>query len=158
MKRFLNIKTLALAVMLLIGNMPVGAAERPFSCTGKGIATILPGGGVPSADVIGTGNATHMGLFTNVGRVTFNPDPNDPNLVHPSGQATFTAADGDKLETIFSAEETSMDLTTGIGGGTFRFAGGTGKFANATGSISVVVQQNFITGAYELTAVGTISY
>jgi len=158
MKRFLNIKTLALALMLLLGNMPVGATERPFSCTGKGVANIVAGSGVPSADVIGSGNATHLGLFANVGRVTFNPDPNDPNLVHPSGQATFTAADGDKLETVFSAEETRMDLTTGIGGGTFHFAGGTGKFANATGSINVVVQQNFITGAYELTAVGTIDY
>jgi hypothetical protein len=158
MKRILNIKTLALGLILLLGNMPVSATERPFSCTGKGIASILPGGGVPSADVIGTGNATHMGLFTNSGRVTFNPDANDPNLVHPSGHATFTAADGDKLETVFSAEDTRMDLTTGIGGGTFYFTGGTGKFANATGSISVVVQQNFITGAYELTAVGTINY
>jgi hypothetical protein len=158
MKRFLNIKTFALALMLLLGNMPVSATERPFSCTGKGVATILPGGGVPSADVIGTGNATHMGLFASSGRVTFNPDANDPTLVHPSGHATFTAADGDKLETVFSAEDTRMDLTTGIGGGIFYFAGGTGKFANATGSISVVVQQNFITGAYELTAVGTINY
>ena len=94
MKRILNIKTLALGLILLLGNMPVSATERPFSCTGKGIASILPGGGVPSADVIGTGNATHMGLFTNSGRVTFNPDANDPTLVHPSGQATFTAADG----------------------------------------------------------------
>ena len=158
MKRFLNIKILALALILLLGNMPVGAQERPFSCTGKGVATIIPGGGVPVAAVIGTGNGTHLGLFASAGRVTFNPDANDPNLVHPSGQATFTAADGDKLETVFSADETSMDLTTGIGGGIFRFTGGTGKFANATGSISVVVVQNFITGAYELTGVGKIDY
>src|SRR5215510_12418747 len=158
MKRFINIKTLALALILLVGNMPVGAQERPFSCSGKGIATILPGTGVPVANVTGTGNGTHLGLFTSAGQVTFNPDANNPTLVHPSGQATFTAADGDKLETVFNAAETSMDLTTGIGGGIFHFTGGTGKFANATGSISVVVVQNFITGAYELTAVGKIDY
>ena len=158
MKRFLNIKTLALALILLAGNMPVGAQERPFSCTGKGIAAIIPGTGVPVANVTGTGNATHLGLFTSVGQVTFNPDPDNPTLVHPSGQATFTAADGDKLETVFNSAETSMDLTTGIGGGIFHFVGGTGKFANATGSITVVVVQNFITGAYELTAVGKIDY
>jgi hypothetical protein len=158
MKRFLNIKTLALALILLLGNMPVSAQERPFSCNGKGVATIIPGGSVLMADVIGSGNGTHLGLFTSVGRVHFNPDANDPNVVHPSGQATFTAADGDKLEVIFSAEETTMDLTTGIGGGIFRFTGGTGKFANSTGSISVVVEQNFVTGAYELTAVGKIEY
>ena len=158
MKRLVNIKTLALALILLVANMPVGAKERPFSCNGKGVATILPGTGVPSADVIGTGNATHLGLFTSAGRVTFNPDANDPNQVHPSGQATFTAADGDKLETVFGADETYMDLTTGIGGGIFRITGGTGRFANASGSMSVVVIQNFITGAYELTAVGKIDY
>ena len=158
MKRFLNIKTLALALILLLGNMPVGAHERAFSCHGKGVAILIPGGSVLMADVIGSGNATHLGLFTSVGRVTFNPDANDPNVVHPSGQATFTAADGDKVEVVFSAEETTMDLTTGIGGGIFRFTGGTGKFANATGSISVVVQQNFATGAYEMTAVGKIDY
>lgn len=158
MKRFLNIKTLALALILLLGNLPVGAHERAFSCNGKGVATIIPGSSVPVADVIGSGNATHLGLFTSVGRVTFNPDANDPNVVHPSGYATFTAADGDKLETVFNAAETTMDLTTGIGGGIFRFVGGTGKFANATGSIDVVVVQNFVTGAYELTAVGKIDY
>jgi hypothetical protein len=158
MQCFLNIKIIALGLILLLGNMPVGATERPFSCTGKGIATIIPGAGVPAADVVGTGNGTHLGLFASAGRVTFNPDPDNPTLVHPSGQATFTAADGDKLETVFNAAETSMDLTTGIGGGIFHFTGGTGKFANATGSISVVVEQNFITGAYELTAVGKIDY
>jgi len=158
MKRLINIKTLALALILLVGNMPVSATERPFSCNGKGVATIIPGSGAPVADVTGTGTGTHLGLFTSAGRVTFNPDANDPNQVHPSGQATFTAADGDKLETVFSAEETFMDLTTGIGGGIFRIAGGTGRFTNATGSMSVVVVQNFITGAYELTAVGKIDY
>ena len=147
MKRFLNIKTLALALILLLGNMPVGAQERPFSCSGKGVATIIPGSGAPVADVIGTGNATHLGMFASAGRVTFNPDPNDPTLGHPSGQATFTAADGDKLETVFVAEETSMDLTTGIGGGTFHFTGGTGKFANATGEGSSPCASNVISAS-----------
>ena len=158
MKRLVNIKTLALALILLFANMPVSATEKPFSCNGKGVATIIPGNGAPTADVIGTGNATHMGLFTNTGRVTFNPDATDPNLVHPTGQATFTAADGDKLEVVFGGDETFMDLTTGIGGGIFRISGGTGRFATASGSMSVVVIQNFITGAYELTAVGKIDY
>ena len=156
MKRFLNIKILALALVLLVGSVSVSAQERAFSCTGKGIATIIPGGSVLMADVIGSGNGTHLGLFTSSGRVYFNPDANDPNLVHPTGQATFTAADGDKLDVI--VEDSTMNLTTGIGTGTFRFSGGTGRFANATGSISVVVEQNFVTGAYELTAVGKIDY
>jgi hypothetical protein len=156
MKRFLNIKTLALALILLAGNMPIGAQERPFSCNGKGIATMIPGGSVPVADVIVSGNATHLGLFVSTARVTFNPDANDPNIAHPSGQAPFIAADGDRLD--FVIEDGTVNLTTGLGTGTFRIVGGSGKFANATGSLSVVVQQNFITGAVDFTAVGKIDY
>lgn len=156
MKRFLNIKTLAFALILLLGNMPVSATERPFSCTGKGVATTVPGGGLPMADVVISGNATHLGLYTSSARVTFNPDANDPNLAHPSGQASFIGADGDRLDVFI--EEGTVNLTTGIGTGTFRISGGTGKFTNATGSLSVVVEQNFISGAVEFTAVGKIDY
>ena len=157
MKRLVNIKVIALMLIVLFATIPVSATERPFSLTGKGVANIIadPNGNL-SAEVIGSGNATHLGLFTSVGQVKFIPDPNDPNLVHPEGQATFTAADGDKLNVII--EDATMDLRTGIATGSFRFAGGTGRFVNATGSISVVVEQNFVTGAYELTGVGKIDY
>jgi hypothetical protein len=111
---------------------------------------------VPVGSIVGSGNATQLGLFTNTATIHFNPDPNDPTLVHPSGEGTFVAANGDKLNIVI--EDASMSLVTGIGGGTFRFTGGTGRFANATGSITAVVEQNFITGAYELTAVGKIDY
>ena len=33
-----------------------------------------------------------------------------------------------------------------------------GRFANATGIISYVVEQNFLTGAYTVTGVGSIDY
>jgi hypothetical protein len=68
----------------------------------------------------------------------------------------LTAANGDKL--IFAVADGSQSLITGIGTGHFRFVGGTGRFANATGIISYVVEQNFLTGAYEVTAVGTIDF
>jgi hypothetical protein len=157
MKRLVKIKLIALTLVVLIGAMAVSATERPFSLSGKGIANIVadPNGNV-SAEVIGSGNATHLGLFTSVAQISFVPDPNDPNLVHPTGQAIFTAADGDKVNVVVG--ESTMDLRTGIGTGTFLFTGGTGRFANATGSISVVVEQNFITGAYQLTAVGKLDY
>jgi hypothetical protein len=68
----------------------------------------------------------------------------------------LTAADGDKL--VIVVVDGSQSLITGIGIGHFSFAGGTGRFANATGSITFVVEQNFLTGAYEATAVGSIDY
>ena len=45
-----------------------------------------------------------------------------------------------------------------IGTGVFEFTGGTGRFANAAGRTSGVIQQNVVTGAYELTMVGDIDY
>ena len=156
MKRFLSTKLVVVMLALLFGTLPVSAKERPFSLNGKGVANIAGGGPAPVGSIVGSGNATHLGLFTNTATVYFNPDPTDPTLVHPSGDGVFVAADGDKLNIVI--EDASMSLVTGIGGGTFRITGGTGRFANATGSMLAVVEQNFITGAYEVTAVGKIDY
>lgn len=156
MKRLLSTKFLVFT--LLLASISVAAVERPFAASGSGIATfIIDGNGNPvGAEVVGSGQATHLGRFTNIGQVFFTPDPDRPNIVHPSGQATLTAADGDKVNIV--VEDGEMDITTGIATGHFRFTGGTGKFANATGITSLVVVQNFVTGGYELTMVGDINY
>ena len=156
MKRLLSIKVLVLT--LLLAGITVAAVERPFSARGTGVAAfILDGNGnVIGADVTSSGNATHLGQFTSTGRVEFRPDPDDPNIVYPSGEAVFTAANGDKLGIVI--ENASMDLRTGIATGQFRFTGGTGRFANASGITEVVVEQNFVTGGFELTMVGKIDY
>ena len=158
MKSSRSIKFLVLTFTLLIGSLAVTATERPFSLTGNGIAIpIIDGNGnIVGAEPTGSGNATHLGLFTNTGRVSFTPDPTNPTILHPSGGGVFTAADGDKLN--FVIVTGALDLTTGIGTGDFDFTGGTGRFANATGRTSGVIQQNVITGAYELTLVGKIDY
>ena len=156
MKRFLSIKLFVLTLAILFGTLPVSATERPFSLNGKGVASIAGSGQIPVGSIVGSGNATHLGLFTNSATIYFNPDPNDPTLVHPTGEGVFTAADGDNLYIV--VEDASMSVVTGVGGGTFRNTGGTGRFANATGSMLAVVEQNFITGAYEVTAVGKIDY
>ena len=158
MKRLVAIKSLVLMLALLVGSVAATATERPFSFNGGGVAVpILNEAGQPiGIDVTGSGNGTHIGLFTTVGKVFFVPDPNDPTQIIPSGEATLTAANGDKL--VFVVADGSQSLITGIGTGHFRFAGGTGRFANATGIISYVVEQNFLTGAYTITAVGSIDY
>ena len=158
MKRSLSMKFLVLTFSLLIGSLAVTASERPFSLHGTGIAIpILDGNGnVVGAAPTGSGNATHLGLFTNTGHVDFTPDATNPTILHPSGGGVFTAANGDKLN--FVIVRGALDLTTGIGTGDFEFTGGTGRFANATGLTSGVIQQNVVTGAYELTLVGNIDY
>ena len=158
MKHSLSIKFLALTLMMLVGSLSVTATERPFSLNGRGVAIpILDGNGnVVGAEPTGSGNATHLGTFTNTGKVTFTPDASNPNILHPSGGGVFTAANGDKLNFIIISG--ALDLTTGIGTGDFAFTGGTGRFANATGHTFGVIQQNVVTGAYELTMVGKIDY
>ncbi|HEV8427569.1 MAG TPA: hypothetical protein VGQ41_06625 [Pyrinomonadaceae bacterium] len=158
MTRFLKIKALVLTLALLLGTVAVSGTERAFSSSGKGVATPIPTlpGEPPTADVTGTGYATHLGLFTNAGRISFVPDANDSNLVHPIGAATFTAANGDKLNIVVA--DSVMDLRTGVGTGHFSFAGGTGRFENASGITEFVVEQNFVSGAYEITMVGKIDY
>src|SRR6185369_17307961 len=157
MTRFLKTRILVLTAALLVAAIAVGATERPFSGNGSGIAVMsINSDGLPSAVVTGSGNATHIGMFTNSGNVVFNPDASDPNLAHPSGNVTFTAANGDKLEAVI--ESGTVDLRTGLGDGDFRWIGGTGRFANATGVIHGVVEQNFVTGAYQITIVGNINY
>ena len=158
MKRSLSVKFLVLTLTLLAGNLAVTATERPFSLNGTGVAIpILDGNGnVIGAEPTGSGNATHLGMFTNTGKVSFTPDASNPNVLHPSGGGVFTAANGDKLNFVIISG--ALDLTTGIGTGDFAFAGGTGRFANASGHTSAVIQQNVVTGAYELTMVGNIDY
>ena len=147
MNRNLNVLFLLLAVVLM-GSFPVQAAERPFSLTGAGTVS---NGGVVSA----SGRATHLGLFTEAGQVNFVPDSNDPTRVLATGNATFTAANGDDLELLIDG---SLDLTTGVATGVFTFVGGTGRFEGASGTGNFVIQQNLVTGAFEVTAVGTINY
>ena len=158
MKRSLSMKFLVLTVTLLVGSLAVTATERPFSLHGTGIAIpILDGNGnVVGAEPSGSGNATHLGMFTNTGHVDFTPDASNPTILHPSGGGVFTAANGDKLNFIIISG--ALDLTTGIGTGDFEFTGGTGRFANATGHTTAVVEQNFVTGAYEITVVGNIDF
>jgi hypothetical protein len=158
MKRFVTIKSLILIFALLLGIIPVNATERPYAANGNGLATFITdsNGNVTGATVVVSGNATHLGLFTGSGTIQFLPDPNDPNISHPAGEVTYVAANGDRLPTII--EDGSMDLRTGIATGYMVFQSGTGRFEGASGKAAIVVEQNFITGAYTFTMVGNINY
>ena len=158
MKRFVTMKTLILVFALMLGIIPVNATVRPYAANGNGLATFITdsNGHVVGATVVVSGNATHLGLFSGTGTIQFLPDPNDPNISHPAGEVTYVAANGDRLPTII--EDGSMDLRTGIATGYMVFQSGTGRFEGASGKAAIVVEQNFITGAYTFTMVGDINY
>jgi hypothetical protein len=122
------------------------AQERPhFS---RGTAQF-----VSPNDFVGTGNATHLGQYSEVGYVTFSPT-NDPNVVQIDGWAIYTAANGDELHAIVSGQ---LDGKTGAITATVTYVGGTGRFADATGSASLAGQL-LPGGAVSVAVAGTIDY
>jgi hypothetical protein len=158
MKRFVTVKTLILVFALLLGITPLSATERPFASSGNGLATFVTdsAGNVVGATVVVSGNGTHLVLFSGNGTIQFLPDANDPNISHPAGNVTYIAANGDRLPSVI--EDGSMDLRTGIATGYMVFQSGTGRFEGASGRAAIVVEQNFITGAYTFTMVGNVNY
>ena len=158
MKRFVTVRSLILVFALLLGIIPVSATERPYASNGNGLATFITdgAGNVVGATVTLSGNGTHLGLFAGTGTIQFMPDANDPNISHPAGEVTYIAANGDRLPTVI--ENGRMDLRTGIATGDMVFQSGTGRFEGASGRAAIVVEQNFVTGAYTFTLVGNINY
>jgi len=88
-----------------------------------------------------------------LGKVNYTPDQN--GVLHSSGEATLTAANGDKL--IFQVDGI-LDPVAGVDQGFFHFAGGTGRFEGASGDLNFLVSINPLTGGFDLTAVGKINY
>lgn len=155
MQRSLNPRILMLALCLLLGSLPAAAVARPFSLHGAGNVAFTGGPPPTGGDLTASGTATHLGLWTAVGVLSFAPpDPDTPNLVPASGTQTFTAADGDKLHAELTGE---LDTTTGIATGIFMFIGGTGRFEGASGSADFVVMQD-PSGPFEVTATGDIDF
>ena len=158
MKRFATIKSLILVSAIILGTIQVNATERPFASNGNGIAAFITdgAGNVVGANLSLSGHGTHLGLFTGTGKIQFVPDANDPNIVHVPGEITYVASNGDRLPTVI--ENGRMDLRTGIATGDMVFQSGTGRFEGASGSAAIVVEQNFITGAYTFTMVGNVNF
>lgn len=155
MKQLTKIRTLMIAVLMLLGTIPVSAVERPFALRGTGVATLITDGsgnligGTPT----GSGTATHLGQWTVTGTVHYTPDSN--GVLHSSGDATITAADGDKLQIQIDG---ILDPVAAVDQGVFHIVGGTGRFEGATGEANFVVSLNPLTGGFELTVVGKINY
>ena len=155
MKHFTKIRTLMLMTFLLLGTMPASAVERPFALKGAGVAPLIidEAGHLIGATPTGSGTATHLGQWTVTGNVRYIPDSN--GVLHSSGDATITAADGDKLQVSIDG---ILDPVAAMDQGVFHFVGGTGKFAGATGDANFVVSINPVTGGFDLTVVGKINY
>lgn len=155
MKRFTKTRILMLTLTLLLGMIPASAVERPFALNGTGVATLITdeSGHLIGATPTGSGTATHLGQWTVAGNVKYTPDNN--GVLHSSGDATLTAANGDKLQIQIDG---ILDPVAAVDQGVFYFVGGTGRFEGANGSANFLVSINPVTGGFELTVVGKINY
>jgi hypothetical protein len=156
MKRLFNTRILILTTFLLLAAIPVAATERPFALNGKGTAFFIldESGNVTGAKVIAAGTATHLGLWTTTGSVSYAP-PDANGVIRSSGTATVTAANGDTLELVI---EGSLDAASFIDHGTYQFVRGTGQFRRVSGGGNFVVSGNAPNGGFELTMVGKITF
>ena len=161
MKRSLKITVLTLTALVLIGSVSVMATERPFALNARGIATFITdeNGNPIQANVSSSGTATHLGLTTTVGTITFSPDPENPGRILTSGIGTMTGANGDTVQLeLKGALVPTPGSATATDKFEVRFLGGTGRFAGAHGTGTGIVVVNLLTGAFEITIVGDINY
>lgn len=108
---------------------------------------------VSQNDFVGTGHATHLGHYTEVGNVSFAPTSN-PAVLAVNGSAIYTAANGAELHAVLSGE---LNTQTGAITAIVTYVGGTGRFADATGSSSLSGQM-LGGGAVRVAVVGNINY
>src|ERR1041384_6360617 len=98
MKRVSKMRIITLIIALLLGAIPATATERPFALNGSGVASFITDGAghVIGANPTCSGTATHLGSWVTTGTVHY-PPPDENGRIPSSGDATITAANGDKL-------------------------------------------------------------
>ena len=157
-KHFLAV-LFAMTVIFTMTVIATGADQVPFVAT---FTSSAPGGNVPTCNaaypvpisLIGSGQATHLGLFTETQSHCLNP----ATLEFALGQFTFTSANGDTVSGTYSGHLVITGPTSADIYGVFVFSGGTGRFAGATGGGSATGTLDLITGeANDLFLKGTIS-
>ena len=143
--RFFSIVCAAVCVLALCDR--AAAAAQPYRASGTAQF-------VNANDFVGSGQATYLGRYSEVGSVSFSPTSN-PAVLHVEGWAVYTAADGDELHAVITGE---LNGVTGAVSATVNYvAGGTGRFAEASGS-AILVGQLGPAGSISVNVRGTIDY
>ena len=146
---------MALAVMGVI-SLTVFANVRPFHLVEHGQLTATPRdqtGAVLDVVASGVGTATHLGAIT-VQRTAVLTATSTPGVFDFKGEATLTAATGEKLTTTITG---TFNANIGHADLIYQWTGGTGRFEHATGTTfwSVDVTPE---GEYDVVASGQIIY
>jgi hypothetical protein len=140
------VTVLALAVTAFV--LPERASANPVPHVARGGAQFTT-----ANDFVGSGNATHLGNYTEVGNVAFT-GTGDPNVLAVSGWTVYTAADGSEL---WAHVDGTLNTSTGAVAATITYTGGLGRFVGATGSSSLVGQM-LGGGALQVAVTGNIDF
>ena len=147
MTRFVSLRPAGvLLVAILTLSARASAEERPH--TSRGTAQF-----VSPTDFVGTGQATHLGCYTEVGSVLFSPTA-DTTVLQLDAWAIYTAANGDQLYATFTGH---LNGLTGAITATVTYEGGTGRFDDAGGSAALLGQIQ-PGGTIAVAVQGTIDY
>ncbi len=139
---------LALACTLAF-TRSASAAARPHFATGTAHFT-APGSPV----FVGTGLATHLGLYTEEGSATLT-DSGIPGMLLVTGWTKYYASNGDRLDADVSG---TLNLLTGAVQATITYRStGTGRFDDATGQ-SLLSGQMAPDGTISVKVAGVIDY
>lgn len=124
MTRFISrlVFLLSLVFTAFATSTEASAQSRPFVAQGTAQFTT-------ANDFVGIGHATHLGVYTEIGNVSFTPSQT-PGVLDVDGWAHYTASNGDQL---YAWVYGTLDTTTGQVLATVTYVGGTGRFTNATG-------------------------
>ena len=146
-----------LMALAIIGAMSLTAfaGARPFHLVEHGQITATPrdrSGTVLDVVASGVGTATHLGAIT-VARTAVLTATATPGVFDFNGEATLTAASGEKLTTTITG---TFNAAVGHADLIYQWTGGTGRFEHATGTTFWSV--DVADGEYDVVATGQIIY
>ena len=149
MNRFYSLRPVVV-VLVATGMLMVGARasaeERPHKSGGTAQF-------VSPNDFVGSGEATHLGHYTEVGGAQFSPTA-VAGVLRIDAWSIYTAANGDQLYATFTGQ---LDTMTGAITATGSYVGGTGRFDDAGGSATLSGQM-LLDGTITVSVEGTIDY
>jgi hypothetical protein len=147
MRPFATRLSVPLALISIFALADRAAASRPHSASGTAQF-------VSPTEFVGSGQATHLGRYTEAGQVSFSPT-SDPNVLHVDAAVVYTAADGDELHANIAG---TLNTHTGVISATVTYVdGGSGRFASASGSATLAGQLG-PGGAISVSVAGSIDY
>jgi hypothetical protein len=130
MSRLTRFGSLALTLFVL-STAALMAKERPHKFRGEGQFA------ANQIDFTGSGVATHLGKFTEVGNITSIVPGGEPGVFLVTAESTFTTDEGEELHERIDGQ---LNFLTGVGTATITYDGGSGRFVNATGTATLQLQ------------------